>query len=55
VTTDPREFAESLRAIAGGEIDVAPLITGEVGLNGVAAAFDEPASPGPHCKVLVTP
>ena len=52
---DPREFAESLRAIADGEIDVAPLITGEVGLDGVAAAFDELTSPGAHCKVLVTP
>jgi 2-desacetyl-2-hydroxyethyl bacteriochlorophyllide A dehydrogenase len=52
---DPREFAESLRAIADGEIDVAPLITGEVGLNGVAAAFDELASPDAHCKILVTP
>ena len=52
---DPREFAESLRAIADGEIDVAPLITGEVGLDGVAAAFDELASPGAHCEVLVTP
>jgi hypothetical protein len=27
----------------------------EVGLDGVAAAFDELASPGAHCKVLVTP
>ena len=52
---DPTEFAESLRAIADGEIDVAPLITGEVGLDGVGAAFDELASPGEHCKILVTP
>jgi 2-desacetyl-2-hydroxyethyl bacteriochlorophyllide A dehydrogenase len=52
---DPNEFAESLRAIAEGEIDVAPLITGEVGLDGVGAAFDELAKPDTHCKVLVTP
>lgn len=52
---DPLEFAESLRAIAEGEINVAPLITGEVGLDGVGAAFDELASPDEHCKVLVTP
>jgi 2-desacetyl-2-hydroxyethyl bacteriochlorophyllide A dehydrogenase len=52
---DPAEFAECLRAIAEGEIDVAPLITGQVGLDGVGAAFDELANPGEHCKILVTP
>jgi threonine dehydrogenase-like Zn-dependent dehydrogenase len=52
---DPSEFAESLRAIAEGEIDVAPPITGEVGLDGVGAAFDELAKPAAHCKILVTP
>jgi threonine dehydrogenase-like Zn-dependent dehydrogenase len=52
---DPAEFAESLRAIAEGAIDVAPLITGEVGLDGVGAAFDELARPDAHCKILVTP
>lgn len=38
---DHTEFGDSLRAIAEGEIDVAPLITAEVGLDGVGAAFDE--------------
>jgi threonine dehydrogenase-like Zn-dependent dehydrogenase len=52
---DPAEFAESLRTIADGRIDVAPLITGEVGLRDVGAAFDELASPHEHCKILVTP
>jgi threonine dehydrogenase-like Zn-dependent dehydrogenase len=52
---DPAEFAESLRAIAEGNIDVAPLITGEVGLDGVGGAFDELAKPDEHCKILVTP
>lgn len=52
---DPAEFAESLRAIAEGEIDVGPLITGEVGLDGVSAAFDELANPDTHCKILVRP
>jgi threonine dehydrogenase-like Zn-dependent dehydrogenase len=51
----PDEFAESLRALAEGEIDVTPLITGEVGLDGVGAAFDELADPERHCKILVTP
>jgi 2-desacetyl-2-hydroxyethyl bacteriochlorophyllide A dehydrogenase len=52
---DIAEFAESLHAIAEGDIDVAPLITGEVGLDGVGAAFDDLAHPDAHCKVLVTP
>jgi threonine dehydrogenase-like Zn-dependent dehydrogenase len=51
----PEEFAESLRSLAEGEIDVSPLITGEVGLDGVAAAFDNLADPERHCKILVTP
>jgi threonine dehydrogenase-like Zn-dependent dehydrogenase len=51
----PEEFAESLRSLAEGEIDVSPLITGEVGLDGVATAFDNLADPEGHCKILVTP
>jgi threonine dehydrogenase-like Zn-dependent dehydrogenase len=52
---DAAEFAESLRSIADGDIDVAPLITGEVGLDGVGAAFDDLTNPDAHCKILVTP
>jgi 2-desacetyl-2-hydroxyethyl bacteriochlorophyllide A dehydrogenase len=52
---NPEEFADSLRALAEGDIDVAPLITGEVGLDGVGAAFDDLADPERHCKILVTP
>ena len=55
MTYDPAEFADSLRAIAEGEIDVAPMITGEVGLDGVGAAFDELSDPDRHCKILATP
>lgn len=51
----PEEFADSLRAIAEGDIDVAPMITGEVGLDGVGTAFDDLADPDRHCKILVTP
>jgi len=51
----PEEFAGSLRAIAEGDVDVAPLITGEVGLDGVGQAFDDLADPERHCKILVTP
>jgi threonine dehydrogenase-like Zn-dependent dehydrogenase len=52
---DPMEFGSSLRSIAEGEIDVAPMITGTVGLDGVAGAFAELGNPERHCKILVTP
>jgi 2-desacetyl-2-hydroxyethyl bacteriochlorophyllide A dehydrogenase len=52
---DPGEFAASLRAIADGDIDVTPVITGDVGLDEVGAAFDDLADPERHCKILVTP
>lgn len=52
---DPDEFATTLRALAEGEIDVAPIITGEVGLDEVPAAFEELAEPGRHGKILVVP
>jgi threonine dehydrogenase-like Zn-dependent dehydrogenase len=51
----PAEFAASLQAIAEGRVDVAPLITGEVGLEGVGSAFAELADPDRHCKILVMP
>jgi threonine dehydrogenase-like Zn-dependent dehydrogenase len=52
---DPSEFAASLQAIAEGAIDVAPMITGEVGLDGVPGAFELLARPDEHCKILVVP
>lgn len=52
---DPMEFAATLRSIAEGELDVTPLITGEVGLDGVPGAFRALASPERHCKILVVP
>ena len=52
---DPMEFQGTLRSIAEGEIDVAPLITAEVDLDGVAGAFEALGNPDDHCKILVTP
>jgi threonine dehydrogenase-like Zn-dependent dehydrogenase len=52
---DPTEFEASLQSIAEGEIDVAPLITGQVDLDGTPGAFRELADPERHCKVLVVP
>ena len=51
----PEEFAATLHHIAEGKISVEPLITGTVGVTGVAAAFDELASPEHHAKILVEP
>ena len=50
-----QEFAESLHYIAEGKVDVSPLITGTVGLDGVGDAFAELANPERHAKVLVDP
>jgi threonine dehydrogenase-like Zn-dependent dehydrogenase len=52
---DPTEFSGSLRSIAEGDIDVAPMITGEVGLDGVPGAFEALGNPDQHCKILVVP
>ncbi|MFZ5671065.1 MAG: zinc-binding dehydrogenase [Pseudomonadota bacterium] len=51
----PDEFARTLADIAEGRIDVAPLITGTVGLDGVAQAFADLANPETHVKILVEP
>jgi threonine dehydrogenase-like Zn-dependent dehydrogenase len=51
----PEEFARTLRHIAEGEILVDPLITGRVGVSGVAQAFADLRSPERHAKILVEP
>src|SRR5262245_8439537 len=51
----PGEFMDTLGAIADGRIDVAPLVTGRVGVEGVAQAFQDLASPDEHAKILVEP
>ena len=52
---DPFEFGDTLRAIAEGEIDVSPMITGTCGIDGVPAAFDALGRPDEHVKILVEP
>ncbi len=49
------EFAATLRNIADGRLNVQPLITGRVGLGGVAGAFEALASPQTHAKILIDP
>ena len=51
----PVEFAETLSAIAEGEIDAARLISGTVALPDASAAFDRLAQPGGDVKLIVQP
>lgn len=51
----PEEFAETLNMIADGSLDVAPMITGRVGIDGVPGAFEALADPEKHAKILVKP
>ena len=49
------EFADAFRNIRKGKLRVQPLITGKVGVEGVAKAFVELGSSGHHGKILVEP
>jgi threonine dehydrogenase-like Zn-dependent dehydrogenase len=51
----PTEFASSLRLLADGKVDAASLITGKVGIDGVAQAFADLGNPEKHTKILVEP
>lgn len=51
----PLEFRDTLHMLAEGDVDPRPLITGEVGLDGVSAAFDALGDPEAHAKILVDP
>ena len=51
----PDEFRDSLHYLAEGRIDGAALITGRIGLDGVAQAFIDLANPDAHAKIMVTP
>jgi threonine dehydrogenase-like Zn-dependent dehydrogenase len=51
----PDEFSASLRMLAEGQVDAASLVTGRVGIDGVAQAFNDLASPEAHTKIIVEP
>jgi threonine dehydrogenase-like Zn-dependent dehydrogenase len=51
----PLEFRDTLMMLAEGKIDPRPLITGTVGLDGVAGAFDALGDPETHAKILIDP
>jgi threonine dehydrogenase-like Zn-dependent dehydrogenase len=51
----PLEFRDTLHMLADGKLDPRPLMTGTVGLDGVAAAFTELQDPEAQAKVLIDP
>jgi threonine dehydrogenase-like Zn-dependent dehydrogenase len=49
----PEEFADTLRALAEGELRVEAMITGTATIDGVAEAFAALGSPDEHAKIVV--
>jgi len=51
----PLEFRDTLYMLAEGKVDPSPLVTGTVGLPGVAGAFEALGDPEAHAKILIDP
>ena len=51
----PLEFRDTLHMLAEGEVDPRPMMTGEVGLDGVDSAFGALGDPEAHAKILIDP
>jgi (R,R)-butanediol dehydrogenase/meso-butanediol dehydrogenase/diacetyl reductase len=51
----PEEFSECLNTIAEGKVPWQKLLTGKVGMDGVAQAFQQLLQPNPHIKVVIEP
>ena len=51
----PLEFRDTLHMLAEGKVDPSPMITGTVGLAGVAGAFSDLEDPERHAKILIDP
>lgn len=51
----PKDLQFTLQMMAEGRISVDPLITGKVGIDGLAEMFETLQKPNDHCKVLFTP
>jgi threonine dehydrogenase-like Zn-dependent dehydrogenase len=51
----PLEFRDTLHMMADGKLDASALVTGRVGLDGVAAAFTALRDPETHAKILIDP
>ena len=55
VAYTPLEFRDTLHMLAEGKVDPRPVVTGEVGLDGVEAAFSALGDPERHAKILIDP
>ncbi len=51
----PLDFHDTLHMLAEGKVDPQPMITGTVGLAGIADAFSDLADPESHAKILIDP
>ncbi len=51
----PLEFRDTLHMLAEGKVDAGPIMTGTVGLDGVAGAFEALGDPEAHAKILIDP
>jgi threonine dehydrogenase-like Zn-dependent dehydrogenase len=51
----PLEYRDTVHMIAEGKVKCAPMLTGMVGLAGVANAFDALKDPEQHAKILIDP
>ena len=49
------EFAQSLAHLAAGELQVGPLITSRIGLEGVPDAFTRLGDPERDAKIVIVP
>jgi threonine dehydrogenase-like Zn-dependent dehydrogenase len=52
---EPHEFAGALQSIAEGTVELEPMITGTVTVDGVPQAFTDLGHPDAHAKILVQP
>lgn len=51
----PLEYRDTVHLIAEGKVNCQPMITGVVGLEGVANAFEALKDPEKHAKILIDP
>ncbi len=51
----PLEFRDTLHMLAEGKVNVSPLVTGVVGLEGVESAFGALGDPEAHAKIIIDP
>nr|WP_090273882.1 zinc-binding dehydrogenase [Mycolicibacterium komanii]CRL66738.1 alcohol dehydrogenase [Mycolicibacterium komanii] len=51
----PLEFRDTLHLLADGKVDASALVTGTVGLGGVARAFEVLGAAEAHAKILIDP